>query len=145
MRRAWIFGPINSILLSHCIFILPIYIQAHKWHEIETKLKSLTGNENKCANNANFKFDCFSVPFEFNGVPYAWWNDRDGVRRYNWAGSNQSVHTCQCRIDRNCDFSDVNCYCDALVAAQLFDEGTSQKIYVQFHFNQFLLIRLHHQ
>ena len=92
-----------------------------------------------------FKFDCFSVPFEFNGVPYAWWNDRDGVRRYNWAGGHQSVHTCQCGIDRNCDFSDVNCNCDALVAAQLSDEGTSQKIYVQFHFNQFLLIRLHHQ
>jgi len=75
-----------------------------------------------------FKFDCWSVPFEFNDVADAWWNDRDGVPRYYWAGSNQSEHTCQCGIDRNCVLSDVKCNCDALAAAPLADEGTSQQL-----------------
>jgi hypothetical protein len=75
-----------------------------------------------------FKFDCFSVPFMFNNAAQAWWNDRDGVARYYWAGSNQSVHTCQCGIDRMCVLSNLNCNCDALTAAQLSDAGTSQQL-----------------
>jgi hypothetical protein len=81
-----------------------------------------------------FKFDWFSVPFEFNNVAYDWWNDRYNVRRFHWAGSNQSAHTCQCGIDRNCVLSDMNCNCDALAAAQLSEEGTSQQLNVLLHF-----------
>ena len=75
-----------------------------------------------------FKFDCFAVPLEFSDVAYAWWNDRDNIPRYYWAGSNQSVHTCQCGIDRNCVLSDINCNCDALASAKLSDEGTSEQL-----------------
>jgi len=63
------------------------------------------------------------VPFEFNNEADAWWNDRDGVPQYYWAGSNQSVHTCQCGIDRNCVLSNLNCNCDTSAAAPLSDEG----------------------
>jgi hypothetical protein len=71
-----------------------------------------------------FKFDCFSVPFQFNSVAQAWWNDRNGVSQYYWAGSSTSVHTCQCGIDGNCTPANVKCNCDALSAAQLSDKGT---------------------
>ena len=75
-----------------------------------------------------FKFDCISVPFEFNNVAFAWWNDRNGIQRYYWAGSNQNVHTCQCGIDQNCVLSDLNCNCDASTSAPLSDQGKSQKL-----------------
>jgi hypothetical protein len=70
------------------------------------------------------------VPFEFNGQPYAWWNDRDGAIRRFWAGSfNESiVHTCQCGLDGNCVDTSVSCNCDALAPEAAIDEGTIEAL-----------------
>ena len=70
-----------------------------------------------------FRFDCLSVPFNFNGVPQGWWIDIKGDRQYYWAGNNATVRTCQCGIDNDCVISDVKCNCDTLAAVDLFDQG----------------------
>ena len=75
--------------------------------------------------NRLFKYDCFRAPLEFGGVNESWWNDRDGIERFFWAGanSNNNQHTCQCGIDKNCINSTKKCNCDAMAVVQLSDIG----------------------
>ena len=71
------------------------------------------------------QYDCFGAPFEFGGVQESWWNDRNGVQRYFWAGANNNnQHTCQCGIDKNCVDNSFKCNCDAMAFIQLTDNGT---------------------
>jgi len=71
------------------------------------------------------QYDCFSAPFELNGVVQSWWNDRNGAERYFWAGANtnNNQHTCQCGIDGNCADPSQKCNCDAMAVVQLTDNG----------------------
>ena len=71
------------------------------------------------------QYDCFGAPLEFSGVQESWWNDRNGVQRYFWAGSNtnNNQHTCQCGIDGNCVESFMKCNCDSAAPEQLVDSG----------------------
>ena len=71
------------------------------------------------------QYDCFSAPLEFSGVQESWWNDRNGVQRYFWAGAddNNNSHTCQCGIDKNCVDPNQKCNCDAMTIVQLNDNG----------------------
>jgi hypothetical protein len=69
------------------------------------------------------KYDCNYAPFEFNNVPYAWWNDRNGNPHYYWAGSATDVHSCQCSIDQNCVDGTAKCNCDSISPTQLTDAG----------------------
>ena len=69
------------------------------------------------------QYDCYFAPLEFNTVPYSWWNDKSGTAQYFWAGSNSTVHTCQCGIDGNCVDPGVNCNCDSAAPVQLTDYG----------------------
>ena len=69
------------------------------------------------------QYDCFSAPLEFGGVQESWWNDRNGVERYFWAGANNNQHTCQCGIDGNCADPSQKCNCDAMAVVQLTDNG----------------------
>ena len=69
------------------------------------------------------QYDCNYAPFELNGVTFSWWTHRNGVARYFWAGSNASVHTCQCGIDHNCTESYTTCNCDSAVPIPLTDAG----------------------
>ncbi|XP_057373146.1 uncharacterized protein LOC130694024 [Daphnia carinata] len=71
----------------------------------------------------SIKYDCNNAPLELNGVSYAWWNDKYGIPQYYWAGSNNSVHTCQCGIDGTCVDPVAKCNCDAAAPVQLFDDG----------------------
>ncbi|XP_057373213.1 uncharacterized protein LOC130694064 [Daphnia carinata] len=71
----------------------------------------------------SIKYDCNNAPLELNGVSYAWWNDKYGIPQYYWAGSNNSVHTCQCGIDGNCIDPAAKCNCDAAAPVQLSDDG----------------------
>ncbi|XP_046648260.1 uncharacterized protein LOC124338218 isoform X1 [Daphnia pulicaria] len=71
----------------------------------------------------SIKYDCYDAPLEKDGVVYSWWNDKDGNAQYFWAGSDSSVHTCQCGIDGNCIDSIVKCNCDATVPLFLGDSG----------------------
>ncbi|KAK4011384.1 hypothetical protein OUZ56_020498 [Daphnia magna] len=71
----------------------------------------------------SIKYDCYYAPLELNGISYAWWNDKNGVPQYYWAGSSNSVHTCQCGIDGNCVDASVKCNCDVAAPVQLFDDG----------------------
>ena len=69
------------------------------------------------------QYDCYFATLEFNTVPYSWWNDKSGNAQYFWAGSNSTVHTCQCGIDGNCVDPGVNCNCDSAAPVQLTDYG----------------------
>ena len=60
---------------------------------------------------------------DFSGVAYAWWNDRDDLPQYYWAGDNSSVHTCQCGIDGNCVQPPLTCNCDASLSYDFQDKG----------------------
>ncbi len=72
--------------------------------------------------------DCYDAAFEFNGIPYAWWTDRNGESRYFWAGNNNNAsgryHTCQCGLDGNCKDKSLSCNCDSDLAIELSDVGT---------------------
>jgi len=70
-----------------------------------------------------FKFECLGVPFEFNGVSYAFWKGREDTIHTFWAGPLTKDHTCKCGIDENCDDATVNCNCDALSPSRAIDEG----------------------
>ena len=71
------------------------------------------------------KYDCLAAPLQFNGISYSFWNDRNGIPRYFWAGKySNDDHICQCGIDRNCVNPDKTCNCDALELQQLSDNGT---------------------
>jgi hypothetical protein len=74
-------------------------------------------------NCLSMKYDCYFAPFQFDGVSYAWWNDKNGNPEYFWSGSNDSVHTCQCGIDRNCVDPSLECNCDSAAPVQLTDNG----------------------
>lgn len=73
------------------------------------------------------KVDCYDAAFEFNGVPYAWWNDRNGDPRYFWSGVNNNssdrYHTCQCGLDGSCKEKSLSCNCDSDLAIELSDVG----------------------
>ena len=59
-----------------------------------------------------------------HGVAYSWWNDRNGIPRYFWSGSNNdSEHTCKCGIANNCREPYVKCNCDSGLPAEMFDSG----------------------
>ena len=77
-----------------------------------------------------FQYDCYYAPFEFDKIPYAWWNDRDGNAQYFWAGNKTTSgnHTCQCGIDGNCVGNSFKCNCDAAAPIQLVDDGINFKI-----------------
>ena len=84
----------------------------------------------KTAHFDNFirnQYDCNYAPLETNGVAHAWWNDRNGVAQYFWAGSNNSIHTCQCGIDHNCIELYNFCNCDSAAPVPLNDSGKQVK------------------
>ncbi|KAI9559378.1 neurexin IV [Daphnia sinensis] len=77
------------------------------------------------------RYECHYAPFEFNNVPFAWWNDRNGNPQYFWTGTfEKGVHACQCSIDGNCVDASVMCNCDATAPTPLADQGfiTDKKI-----------------
>ena len=69
------------------------------------------------------QYECFSAPLKFNGIKYAWWNDRQGNEQYFWAGENPVDLTCQCAIDGKCFDPNVSCNCDAHEPQILMDTG----------------------
>ena len=81
--------------------------------------------------NELIQYDCFGAPFEFNGEAQSWWNDRNGVQRYFWAGTNNKYnqHTCQCGIDNNCVDTKSKCNCDSLTFKQLTDKGIYHQLF----------------
>ena len=72
------------------------------------------------------QYDCVNAPLNINGVAFSWWNDRNGVARYFWSGSNSSIQQpiCQCGIEQNCVDDFLPCNCDSVLPAQLSDIGT---------------------
>ena len=69
------------------------------------------------------QYDCYFAPFEFNSVPYSWWNNRFGNSQYFWDGSGGNAHICRCGIDRNCIDRSLMCNCDKAAPEQLYDIG----------------------
>lgn len=64
-----------------------------------------------------------AAPLQLNGVDFSWWNDKDGQPQYYWAGSNASVHTCQCGLENNCRDQMLKCNCDTGEPTILSDQG----------------------
>ncbi|XP_046641561.1 uncharacterized protein LOC124326839 [Daphnia pulicaria] len=85
------------------------------------QLKALAEMSAKC--QQSIKYDCNFAPLEFSNAAYSWWNDKDGNPQYFWAGSDSSVHICQCGIDGQCVDAAVKCNCDSMAPVQLTDYG----------------------
>ncbi|XP_046648303.1 uncharacterized protein LOC124338251 [Daphnia pulicaria] len=89
------------------------------------QMTTLAELSNEC--HQSIKYECYDAPLEKDGVIYSWWNDRDGNPQYFWAGSDSSIHTCQCGIDGECINSNVKCNCDAIAPYMLNDNGVVTK------------------
>jgi len=73
--------------------------------------------------NLHTQFNCRGVPFEFNGIVYGFWNNRNGEQRRYWAGEFVEEHTCRCGLEKNCNSPEVVCNCDALQPEATYDDG----------------------
>ena len=63
---------------------------------------------------------------QYDGKPYAYWTDRNGTRRYFWAGGNQTDQVlCQCGLDQTCIDPSKKCNCDSILfdISHRIDEG----------------------
>ena len=69
------------------------------------------------------QYACVSAPLKFNGIHYAWWQDRHGHEQHFWSGDGALEHTCQCGIDGDCFDASVKCNCDLLEPELLMDTG----------------------
>lgn len=97
------------------------YSRPINYYASSRQMKALVDLSSEC--HQAIRYDCYYAPLEFNTVPYAWWNDRNGNAKYFWSGGNTDAHTCQCGIDGNCVDVTVKCNCDATVPLQLVDSG----------------------
>ncbi|EFX82829.1 hypothetical protein DAPPUDRAFT_316370 [Daphnia pulex] len=141
----------SSLNVGHCAEA-GCYSRSINYNSSIGQIKALMELSAEC--HQSIRYDCNYAPFESNGVAYSWWNNREGIPQYFWAGSNtDGVHTCQCGIDANCvdpaakcegfttevlgctkNFLVVNpsakCNCDALAPLQLVDDGVITDKYV---------------
>ncbi|XP_046635082.1 uncharacterized protein LOC124314096 isoform X1 [Daphnia pulicaria] len=115
----------DAIEVGHC-FDPGCYSRQIKYNATLRQITMLSELSNVC--QQSIKVDCYDAAFEFNGIPYAWWTDRNGESRYFWAGNNNNAsgryHTCQCGLDGNCKDKSLSCNCDSDLAIELSDVGT---------------------
>ncbi|EFX82286.1 hypothetical protein DAPPUDRAFT_241573 [Daphnia pulex] len=97
------------------------YSKAVTYNASLRQMAALANLSSEC--HQSIKYDCFYAPFEFDGVAFSWWNDKDGNDKFFWAGANTDVHTCQCGLDGNCVESFTKCNCDSAAPEQLADSG----------------------
>ncbi|XP_032780852.2 uncharacterized protein LOC116919081 [Daphnia magna] len=97
------------------------YSRAVNYNASSRQMAALAELSAEC--HQSIQYDCNYAPFELNGVSYAWWNNKDGNSEYFWAGSDDSVHTCQCGIDGNCVEASLKCNCDSAAPIPLTDTG----------------------
>lgn len=97
------------------------YSRAVNYNASSRQMAALAELSAEC--HQSIQYDCNYAPFELNGVSYAWWNNKDGNSEYFWAGSDDSVHTCQCGIDGNCVDASLKCNCDSAAPIPLTDTG----------------------
>lgn len=97
------------------------YSRAVNYNATNRQMKALADLSSEC--HQSIRYDCYYAPFEFDSVAYAWWNDKNGNAQYFWSGSDVSVHTCQCGIDRNCVDASLKCNCDSTAPVSLTDSG----------------------
>ncbi|KAI9561382.1 hypothetical protein GHT06_012339 [Daphnia sinensis] len=109
-----------SIDVGHCAEP-GCYSRAINYNASSRQMSALAELSAEC--HQSVQYDCNFAPFEFDGVSYAWWNNKDGSSEYFWAGSNSSVHTCQCGIVGNCVDALLKCNCDSAAPVPLTDKG----------------------
>ncbi|KZS16124.1 Uncharacterized protein APZ42_018233 [Daphnia magna] len=97
------------------------YSRAVNYNASSRQMAALVELSAEC--HQSIQYDCNFAPFEFDDVSYAWWNNKDGNSEYFWAGSDASVHTCQCGIDGNCVDASLKCNCDSAAPIPLTDTG----------------------
>ncbi|KAK4004506.1 hypothetical protein OUZ56_006240 [Daphnia magna] len=97
------------------------YSRAVNYNASSRQMAALVELSAEC--HQSIQYDCNFAPFEFDDVSYAWWNNKDGNSEYFWAGSDDSVHTCQCGIDGNCVDASLKCNCDSAAPIPLTDTG----------------------
>ncbi|XP_046638029.1 uncharacterized protein LOC124316246 isoform X2 [Daphnia pulicaria] len=111
----------SSLNVGHCAEA-GCYSRSINYNSSMGQIKALMELSTEC--RQSIRYDCNFAPFELYGVAYSWWNDREGIPQYFWAGSNtDGVHTCQCGIDANCVDPAAKCNCDSLAPLQLVDDG----------------------
>ncbi|XP_057370157.1 uncharacterized protein LOC130691260 [Daphnia carinata] len=114
----------NSTAVDHC-FDPGCYSRQIKYNATLRQITMLAELSNEC--HQSIKVDCFDAAFEFNGIAYAWWNDRNGDPRYFWSGTNNNssahYHSCQCGLEGSCVDKSLLCNCDSDLAVELSDNG----------------------
>ncbi|XP_046461282.1 uncharacterized protein LOC124207727 isoform X1 [Daphnia pulex] len=110
----------SSMNVGHCADP-GCYSRAIAYNASSRQMSALTELSAEC--HQSIQYDCYFAPFQFDGISYAWWNDKNRNPEYFWSGSNDSVHTCQCGIDRNCVDPSLECNCDSAAPVQLTDNG----------------------
>ncbi|XP_046458291.1 uncharacterized protein LOC124205042 [Daphnia pulex] len=111
-------SPMN---VGHCVEP-GCYSRAINYNATSKQMSALAELSTEC--HQSIAYDCNYAPFEFNNVPYAWWNDRNGNPHYYWSGNMSEGHGCQCSIDQNCVDANAKCNCDSISPMQLTDAGT---------------------
>lgn len=98
------------------------YTRQFNYNATAKQLQALIDISDAC--HQSIIYDCFIAPFEFNGIQQSWWNDREGVKRYFWAGNpSNNEHICQCGIDGSCIDSSLKCNCDSTSRLQLLTDS----------------------
>ncbi|EFX80888.1 hypothetical protein DAPPUDRAFT_224393 [Daphnia pulex] len=114
----------DAIDTGHC-FDPGCYSRQIKYNATLRQITMLAEVSNEC--QQSIEVDCFDAAFEFNGIAYAWWNDRNGDPRYFWSGKNNNLtshyHTCQCGLEKSCVDKSLSCNCDSDLAMELSDIG----------------------
>ncbi|XP_046635066.1 uncharacterized protein LOC124314087 [Daphnia pulicaria] len=114
----------DAIDTGHC-FDPGCYSRQIKYNATLRQITMLAEVSNEC--QQSIEVDCFDAAFEFNGIAYAWWNDRNGDPRYFWSGKNNNLtshyHTCQCGLEKSCLDKSLSCNCDSDLAMELSDIG----------------------
>ncbi|XP_046446328.1 uncharacterized protein LOC124195793 isoform X1 [Daphnia pulex] len=117
----------DAVDIDHC-FDPGCYSRPIKYNATLRQMTVLSELSEVC--QQSIQIDCFNAAFKFNGIHYAWWNDRKGDPHYFWSGNNQNTsgdgryHTCQCGLDGTCKDKSLSCNCDSDLAIQSSDIGT---------------------
>ncbi|XP_032776653.2 contactin-associated protein-like 3 [Daphnia magna] len=114
----------NSTDVDHC-FDPGCYSRQIKYNATLRQITMLAELSNEC--HQSIQINCFDAALEFNGIAYAWWNDRNGDERYFWSGTNNNLsahyHSCQCGLEGSCVDKSLLCNCDSDLAMELSDNG----------------------
>ena len=81
---------------------------------------------------------------QHDGVPHAFWIDRNGTKRHFWVGNETDQVMCQCGLDQSCIDRGKKCNCDSLALdrSTRFDQGNIITYNFIFHSKEVIIHQL---